>query len=135
MPVRNRRPSVGAYPASSRGMAALQIAAARALTATSRWAESRSARFRMAERSAPTTKPIWTLIVSHDCSGPERPHSAVSCGTTAEAENQTEMAKSSAITRRLMVRHLPGREEVMGGDAIAGKGKDLNDVKDPKDSK
>jgi hypothetical protein len=51
-------------------------------------------------------------MVSHDCWAPERPHSDVSCGTTAEAENQTDMARSSARARRVRVRHLP----VMGSE-------------------
>ena len=39
----------------------------------------------------PTTKPAWTLLVNRDCMMPLRPYSAVSEGTTAEAENQSAM--------------------------------------------
>jgi hypothetical protein len=53
-------------------------------------------------------------MVSHDCWAPVRPHSDVSCGTTAEAENQTDIASSSARARRPTIRHLPVMGSVVG---------------------
>src|SRR5258706_9768189 len=88
-------------------MAALDAAAARALTASRRCAGRRSASVRMELSSAPATKPSCTLVVSQDCKAPESFHSTVSCGTTAEAENQTDMPSSAARASSETFRHLP----------------------------
>ncbi len=66
----------------------------------------RSARFSTALSSAPTTKPSWTLMVSHDCPAADSCHSAVSCGTTAEAENQRAIASIEASASHQRLRHL-----------------------------
>ena len=56
----------------------------------------RSARLSTADPSAPMTKPTCTAMVSQACSELESPHSLVSAGTMADAENQTDIPRSSA---------------------------------------
>src|SRR5262245_23418366 len=51
------------------------------------------------------TNPAWTLIVSHDRPAPLKPQAAVSCGTTADAENHSAIARSSAAMRSTRFRH------------------------------
>jgi hypothetical protein len=60
----------------------------------------RSARFRTADPKAPATKPNCTAMVSHDWPEADSPHSLVNAGTTAEAENQTDIPRSSASESR-----------------------------------
>jgi len=60
----------------------------------------RSARLSRADPSAPMTNPSCTDMVSQACPEVESPHSLVSAGTTAEAENQTDIARSSANASR-----------------------------------
>ena len=44
----------------------------------------------------PTTNPSWTESVSQETAEAESVHSVWSAGETAEAENQSDMARSSA---------------------------------------
>ena len=60
----------------------------------------------MALSSAPTTKPSCTLIVSHDACAPLSFHSALSCGTTADAENQSDIASILPTASSQRLRHL-----------------------------
>jgi hypothetical protein len=68
-------------------------------------------------------------VVSQDCRAPESFHSAVSCGTTADAENQTDMASSAARASSETFRRLPrspgrrgtrGVVELIRGEGITG---------------
>ena len=87
-------------------MAPLKRAPATALTANSRCAGTRSASVNSVLVNAPTTKPICTLMVSQDCCPDVSDHSWVSWGTTADAENQSDMASNSASANSQRVRHL-----------------------------
>ena len=68
------------------------VASLTALAATKRLSSRRSARPRTAETRQPATKPSCTPLVNAACMNPVRRNSAVSCGTTAEAENQSAIA-------------------------------------------
>lgn len=46
-------------------------------------------------------------MVIHACPAPESSHASVSCGTTAEPENQRPIASVSATARRATCRHFP----------------------------
>ncbi len=105
MPVRKRRTMAGSGACTKKAIAVLNAAPNSALSATSRRAGIRSARLSTALSSAPTTKPSCTLIVSHDCPAPPSRHSSVSCGMTAEAENQSDMASISASANSQRLRH------------------------------
>jgi len=104
MPVKNRKRIADDAPCAKTATAAFRSAPAPAERAKSREAGMRSARFSEALNSAPATKPICTLIVIHDCSLPLRPHSAVSCGTTADPENHSAIASSVASASNPSVR-------------------------------
>ena len=93
--------------ASRAGMAALARAPRRAERAKRRSERMRSARFRSALPRAPITNPSWTLMVIQAWSAPERSQASVSWGTTADAENQSPMARVSARARSPTCCHLP----------------------------
>jgi hypothetical protein len=59
-------------------------------------------------------------MVSHERSAPDKPHSAVSCGTTAEPENQTVLASSTATASSPTCRHLCPGETIAGLSGLSG---------------
>ncbi len=64
---------------------------------------------RTADPKAPMTNPSWTDIVSQACPDGPRFQVAPRAGTTAEAENQTDMPRNSARARQARARRLsPG---------------------------
>ena len=83
----------------------MKPAPSNALAAMTCSARNRSARLSTALSSAPATKPICTLIVSHDFWPSSRPNSMASCGTTAVAENHSVMISSSASASSQRMRH------------------------------
>ena len=85
--------------------------------AASRTVETRSGSPSEALSSAPATKPNCRPIVNHDCCAPESDHSVSSCGTTAEAENHSDMASSWARQTRTRLRAWPSR--VVGAPEIS----------------
>jgi len=91
---------------ASTGISAVEDAASRAETVNRARDDIRSARFNRADPKAPTTKPICTDRVSQARAGSLKDQADVSAGTTAEAENQTAMARSSARQSRSSVGHL-----------------------------
>src|SRR6185295_15701921 len=60
---------------------------------------SRSANPKTALKSVPTTNPSATLLDSAAACPPPIPNSALSTGTTAEAENHSDIASTSHTTR------------------------------------
>ena len=105
-PGRNRRKMAGATAATNKAMAALKRAPRAALPATSQRGGIRSARLSTALVRAPATKPSCTLMVSQAPAPPLRAHSASSCGSTAEAENQRAMARTLTAASNHRLRHL-----------------------------
>ncbi len=91
-PVTTRASRVQPESGPKTRIAALAAAAIRAATMKKRRGSRRSARPSSALPSDPSTKPAWTLLVKSDWANPPSPYSAVSAGTTAEAENQSAMA-------------------------------------------
>src|ERR671931_2197695 len=61
-----------------------------------------SARLVTAETSAPATKPSCTAMVSQAASVGDSAHSARSCGSTADAENQVVIDRTIAAASRLI---------------------------------
>ncbi len=98
--------SVSSGPEAKSGIERLKRAPASALQAMRRGAGIRSAILSAAPPSAPTTNPICTLIVIQACPEPERFHSRASCGTTADAENQSAITSSWANASSSSVRRL-----------------------------
>ncbi len=106
IPVRNRRRRAGIRLVARRGISPVARAASSAEPAKNRRTGTLSARVNADEPSAPTTKPICTDIVSQALPESLRPHASVRAGTTADAENQTDIASSSASESKSSVRHL-----------------------------
>src|SRR5262245_63807117 len=88
------------------GIKRVDSAASKAEMASKRRVGRRSARLSKAEVKAPTTKPVCTDIVSQARPASLNPQAEESAGTTAEAENQTAFANSTARDNRIRVRHL-----------------------------
>src|SRR6185436_19524193 len=107
-----------AGPRAAKATPAFAIAPRRAEAANSRRAERTSGRLPSADTSVPTTKPSWTASVSQAPPDSERPHSARSAGATAEPENQSDIARSSAEAMRTRARQRRGDSEVCDADAV-----------------
>src|ERR1019366_6343917 len=58
-----------------------------------------SARFMIAEHSAPKTNPINTEIVSHEPDHAEIPQAVRNCGRTADAENHVLISRNAAVAK------------------------------------
>src|SRR5262245_38296206 len=106
MPVRKRRAYMGTGPWTST-LAALAAAPRRLEYMKRRREDTRSGRLRRADTSAPRANPAWTLMVIHERWPASRPHSRVSCGSTAEPENQSPMARTMARAKNPRCRHFP----------------------------
>src|SRR5689334_2892137 len=92
MPVTARNASAAGDAGSISRNAALAIAPTSAEAAKSRRGSSRSARPSRALTMQPTTKPTCTALVRAACMNAERRNSVTSAGSTAEAENQSDIA-------------------------------------------
>src|SRR5512141_391667 len=87
-------------------------------TAKSPRAGIRSARFRTAEARVPATKPSWTDIVSQACPDAVRRQTELRAGTTADAENQTDMPRNWVKQRSPKARLLSSRERRAGAASV-----------------
>ena len=83
-------------PRAASASPAFAAAPSHAETAKRRRVAKMSGRFPNALTSVPATNPSCTASVSHAVAESVRPHSALSAGATAEAENQSDMPSSSA---------------------------------------
>src|SRR5665647_1532164 len=95
-----RRESTEKTPRPAIGMRSVATPAQTDDAANSHRPEIRSAKLSRADPIAPATKPSCTDIVSQAWLEALNPQAAVSAGTTAEAENQTDIPKSSVKERR-----------------------------------
>ncbi len=93
------RPTIAEGRSGATNRVRLATAATVEPISTRRRGGIRSARFATADPTAPTTKPIWTAIVSHDPSVRLRSNSARSSLSTAAAANQVDMARTMAVAR------------------------------------
>jgi hypothetical protein len=106
-PVKNLSATPDARPSDESANTALTIAPHTADKASSRRVFITSDRLKTALMSVPTTKPSCTESVSHPACVSVKDHSARIAGTTAEAENHSDMANNSASARRASARQRP----------------------------
>src|SRR5215510_8044571 len=112
-------PSVGVF--AKRPKAALDKAAKRAEAAKSRRVLTTSGRFESAETRVPQTKPSWTARVSQAAVESASRHSAWIAGTDADAENHSDIPRSSATASRARTRQ---RSFGASADTASGIGSD-----------
>ena len=100
----------------------MAVAATSDPTSMSLRGATRSARFTTAEATAPTTKPSWTAMVSHDPAVVDRSQRSRSWGSTAEAENQVVIDSTMAVPSTASARQRPGGSAVGEGAVASGPG-------------
>lgn len=111
---------------ATRASTTVHTAAAAAPAASRRCDGMRSARFRVAEATAPTTKPICTEAVSHTAPPAVSPQSVRRLGTTADMENHTARPSTctAAIAPRctmMFTNTSPGPSPCSAGPACGGR--------------